>query len=1275
MSLTLGKAKTFIPGGQVHDKDQHIRHERSVTDYQQHTLQGQIYAVPETYIGSIDREERKAFLFDPVNEKLVPSVVTLPEGIERLFLEIISNGGDNADSSRRMGVDPGGIDVNVDMERGVVKIRSGGEPIPLAPTPQSTIDEAKYVPEAIFGILLTSSNYDTKVIRMGAGKNGYGAKLANIFSKYFRVKIGDNKNGQEWEGVWTDNMSNKNFLATPGHIWNPQPVEGAPNGQWNFAGQPYKGENYVEVEYQLDFARFGYERYSDEAYYLFARHTVDFGFTCKIPVSFNGKNFDVRSLKNYAKLYWEDSKISKAITHYEWPGGKEPEGFSLLTKKQKLDFISNPKSPDHIPIVEFMCIDTPDNGTALSYVNGLMTVEGGVHVNQAYNAIGEHFLDKFNGYLKKAKKETKKKDGKKEDKPEAGAKLDMKDLNSHMSIIFNCRIPNPKYKSQSKTYLSSPKTPINIDEEELRPLGSWELFDRLTASLDAKLFKSIQKGENRSRGRIHLEKGIDANDAGKPGKSASCALYIVEGNSAASYPKKRIALTPGNKDVAGYYPIKGKFPNTLKMSPIQAANNREIRDIKTMSGLREGIEYLTASELETLRYGLFIITTDMDSDGTHIRLLLITMFRKYPGLLINGLVCYLMTFAVRLFDGKRCVMRFPLVDDYEKWDRENPNHKFRVKFYKGLGTSRDDDIKDDMTNAPLVICLYDDEAPQNIDMAFGKNNSDARKAWIAKWRDVVRTDDFMFTGTSELTKHRTITNIINKDLIDYTIDALFRAIPSEWDFIKKSQRQSLIYMLTHWKYGHSRASSMKVDRIAGSAAEMTKYHHGPKPMIDTIIRMCQSYVGSNNLNYYQQEGQMGTRDAGGSDAADARYSETMPELWLYKVINKEMVDLVPRRIVEGEEAEPHFIPMDVPIGIVNGFSGMATGHATFSPSHRLYDVIAYVYSRINGLDVKKLLPYFKGFKGEVTVEEKTGTKKVQEADPGDESTLGDMVDASIGENGEDLPVPDVDDILTRPGITISEDDDSQQNYESSYKPKKTGKLTVVTTGIYQITKVYDERTADIVVTELPVGHWIENYHKWLQGLESEGLIHSFRDNSTTDEVKFTITKFTSPKGINHRTLKLRSSFGYNNITLIDNNGYPTVYPEIEKAIDVYIVKMLDMYEVLRQHKITEFRKLYAECAWKIEFINRVIAQEIKVMKQKAAFVYEQMDLYKIPHEYYRKVKISDFSLEKISELMGEMEVHAASVSEFQAKTPNGMWSARIQDIQTYFVDAKYDIGC
>jgi DNA topoisomerase-2 len=66
-----------------------------------------------------------------------------------------------------------------------------------------------YVPEMIFGVLLTGSNYDDTEKRVVGGRNGYGAKLTNIYSKKFIVEVQDGESGKIYTQTWTNSMSNK----------------------------------------------------------------------------------------------------------------------------------------------------------------------------------------------------------------------------------------------------------------------------------------------------------------------------------------------------------------------------------------------------------------------------------------------------------------------------------------------------------------------------------------------------------------------------------------------------------------------------------------------------------------------------------------------------------------------------------------------------------------------------------------------------------------------------------------------------------------------------------------------------------------------------------------------------------------------------------------------------------------------------------------------------------------------------------------------------------
>lgn len=95
------------------------------------------------------------------------------------------------------------IDITIDPANCMISVWNNGAGIPV------TIhkDEKVFVPEMIFGQLLTSSNYDDDQKKVTGGRNGFGAKLANIFSTKFIVETADSKNKKHYKQVFRNNMS------------------------------------------------------------------------------------------------------------------------------------------------------------------------------------------------------------------------------------------------------------------------------------------------------------------------------------------------------------------------------------------------------------------------------------------------------------------------------------------------------------------------------------------------------------------------------------------------------------------------------------------------------------------------------------------------------------------------------------------------------------------------------------------------------------------------------------------------------------------------------------------------------------------------------------------------------------------------------------------------------------------------------------------------------------------------------------------------------------
>jgi len=1250
-----------IPSPVASDPARYVRTQRSVADYKTKSDIDHIYDIPDTYIGSVEPDLRTEWLLDLHNHRLVQSQISLSQGMERLYLEILSNAGDNADFSRRAGVNPDKI--HVTMDRTWVTIRNGGVPIPVEYHPDFP---GEWVPSIIFGKLRTSSNYDPNVIRMGCGRNGYGSKLANIFSKVFRARIADANTQRLYTGIWTENMKSGPEVNV----------------------QTYTGESFVEISWAVDFKRFNMIQYPDEAFGLFARYAADFSLTCKVPVSFNGQEMDLRNIRDYCRLYWNEEACKSAVIHYEWPANAVPEAIRRATGLSREKLIAAASSPEHIAIVELCILDTPDAAVCLSYVNGLMTIDGGVHVKEAFKALSQQLLESINNSFGKSNGAGKKSRNKSTSSTDTNKlpHLTTGDIQPHVSMVLNCRLPDPKYTSQTKTTLASPKPSISIGDDIMKVIEKWQLINRLFAALEAKMFKTLSKTDGKKKKHVFLEKGQDANDAGT-NLSGQCVLYLVEGQSASAYPKKRITMTPGGRDRGGYYPLKGKFPNVTKFSIMRLANNSEIVAIKKMGGLVEGADYRNPQYRVSLRYGLFLITADSDSDGKHIITLLVNYFHVYhPSLLTMGMVAYLRTPVVRLKKNNKTIKFFFSTEEYETWNSTAGSEKagLTVKYYKGLGTSKDEDIVEDLTIAPVVVCVYDDQAPENLRLAFDPHFADARKDWIAKWRNVTQLDDVCIVPVSqfnnELYRQQSVSNFINRELVDYAKEALYRAVPSMYGGLKDSQNKALYAALLYWNYGRNSKAEMKVGRFANNAADKTNYHHGEKGLSDAIIKMAQDFVGSNNLPYFTRDGQFGTRTDGGSDAADARYSETRLEWWIKYAYDEESISIVPKRIVENEEVEPQWLPCVIPMHVINGALGVATGHSTSIPMHNPYDVIRWLKEKCSGIETPApILPWYRGFKGRIVVLDRGSTTLTENGLPVIGSPTRQNLRASPTEVDAVGLVGGDEDEEILPGEfnpeSSGEDEDEDPDgviaeFEASRARAKGP--TMRTIGSFHTTGVDAQGRTNLVITELPIRRWTSHYEKWLDQLIIQKRITDYRPTGDTDSVNIAITGFSHPKGANIQTLCLQRSFGLGNITLIDGEGRPYRFKDIQHVMEVFHIAMIGLYGEVKAKRIKNLEEKIVDLGYRARFITVVCSKELIIINRPEAQIVEEMEkTHQIPALYLDKIKARGFTMEAATKASRDLQQATVELEGLQSLTPQKIWMEKLEALEAALRAAKY----
>jgi len=1186
--------------------------------YKQYDQRTHIYMKPDMYIGADDRVSRQEWLYNAEENKIVNHMIDFVPGCERIFLEIATNASDNGGRSRRNGVDPGKIEMT--MDNSMITVKNFGLPIPIEIHPTEKI----YVPQMIFGSTLSGSNYE--VDRHEAGTNGIGAKAANIFSKFFRVIIFNHIMHLKYSQIWRENMTIRE-----------DPII-----------EQYDGNiSSTEVSYILDFARFKYPvpngnegGYPAEAFALFSRIAIDLSFTSKINVSFNGKEFSHANIRDYARLYFGNA-VDTALVYYQWP-----EGTEVIHKKKGYQIS---KDPAITPIIELIAIDTPDEGYHVSFANCMMTRDGGVHVNAGIKSVAEGSVKMINDDVIKQLSRGRK--GKELDaKEKKSHTITINDVKPHISMLLSAKVMNPKFTSQTKTNLHSPTPKIEIPEEDLRIINNWQLIERLHAALEAKQFASNAKTDGKLKSYVRLLKGIDANFAGKANR-ADCCLYITEGRSGAGYANKLVTLVPGGRDKIGVLPMRGKSLNVMNANRFSIEGNSEIKELKKILGLIDCPDpvlretyYLDPANFSKLRYGAGImIMADSDVDGKHIIGLILNYFYcKFPSLLARGYVMFYRTPTLRVTFNRNTI-KFYTQREYDEWKNATPNfQKWAHKYYKGLGTSKDAEIKDDFRTPRVVNCFYDSEAPDAMRLAFDKKRSDDRKEWIANWQPILGVDDIQMQPISWFITH---------ELVLYSIANVQRSIPKLMDGFKESHRKIMFGAHKKWKIGSKKTNyqEVKVAQLSAYVAGESKYHHGEQILDDVVVGMAQNFMGSNNLPWFMREGQFGTRFAGGKDAAETRYSTTMPEKIVAYMFRKEDRPILKHIIDDGDTIEPeNYLPV-IPPALINGAYGIGTGYSTTVPNHNPLDIINWLRMRLQGVDdndLPEVNPWYRGFTGTIKLIDRSKKRKRAKM----------TIITNDTEKPQITTTDHIDEPETIENETLDNEVEEEQEEDTDNAPRQL--LSMVSLG-----KFYSQLDGTVVITELPIGRWPENYHKWLEGLVDEKKITGFRDLSGDDIVYFEIYGWNDLR--NYNTLKLKRTIGMSNMVFLDENNRPRRYDTAYDILHAFYARRIVNYQERKDYIIRNITEELVKLNHKIRFIQAVISGEVMIVNRKKSTIHAAMDILGIPHEIYGG-SMQLLSEDDILVLMNQLAEKQAEKTAMENSTPTELWLKDIEELEAAY---------
>ncbi|KAH3663840.1 hypothetical protein OGAPHI_005243 [Ogataea philodendri] len=871
---------------------------------------------PDTYIGSVEKFESEQWIFNEETQSMEKKLVNIVPGLFKIFDEILVNAADNKirDPSMKK------IDVKIDAENNAISVRNDGRGIPI----EIHTKEQIYIPELIFGNLLTSSNYDDDQRKVTGGRNGYGAKLCNIFSTEFTVKTADKNTQLLYSQTWRNNMSE--------------------------AGKPKitkmkKQEEYTEIIFKPDLAKFGMETLDSDILGVLRRRVYDLCGSVKgVKVSLNGTTLKVHNFKQYVELYVR--ALEKAKGHnVDVPVKSEPAEDGAI----------NPlPAPDPLPTIVHQVIDdrweiafsiSDGNFNQVSFVNSIATTSGGTHVELVTNLL----VAKIQEQIKKKSKT---------------AIIKPFQIKNNMFLFVNCLVENPAFTSQTKEQLTTRASQFGGKKLELpdsfvkKVLASGILdsvMDIAAANADKALKKNDGSRKSRLTGYPKLE---DANKAGTK-EGHKCTLILTEGDSALSLAVSGLAVV--GRDYYGCYPLRGKMLNVREASTDQIMKNAEIQAIKQIMGLQHKKHY-DASNVNTLRYGHLMIMTDQDHDGSHIKGLIINFLEtSFPGLLeipefLIEFITPIVKVTILTGPNKNKKISFFNMPEYEEWrDTEGRSCSYKQKYYKGLGTSLPLEMREYFSQLDQHLKKFhtlQEEDKSLIDLAFSKKKADDRKEWLRGFQP----GTFLDPSLTEIP----ISEFINKELILFSMADNIRSIPSVLDGFKPTQRKVL-----YGVYKRNLTGEIKVAQLVGYIGEHSGYHHGEASLTQTIVSLAQDFVGSNNLNILKPNGGFGSRASGGKDASAARYIFTEITPITRKVFNPLDNPLLTYLQDDEQTVEPQWYVPVLPMLLVNGSEGIGSGWSTQIPPFNPIDIVKNIRCLMNGDEMIDMVPWFKGWEGSI----------------------------------------------------------------------------------------------------------------------------------------------------------------------------------------------------------------------------------------------------------------------------------------------------------------------
>ena len=547
---------------------------------------------------------------------------TSSRGLHHLVWEIVDNAIDEALAGYCTH-----IEVSIGTEN-TITVKDDGRGIPVDKHPKT----GKSTVETVYTVLHAGGKFGGGGYKVSGGLHGVGASVVNALSSWLEVKVYKNGN------VYYQRYENG----------------GHPVDELKIIDSCSKDRTGTTVTFKPD-----PEIFTDTTVYdyeVLKTRTRELAFLN-------------RGLK--ISLYDEREDNKKDSFCYE--GG--------ITEYVKM--INENKNPIHETIIECSGIDNDIslevalqynetyNSSIYSFVNNINTPEGGTHEDGVRRAL-TRILNKYatsNGMLK-----------------EKDSNLTGDDVKEGITMIISIKHPNPQFEGQTKTKLGN---------SEVRGISDKifsQSFERFLMENPDQAQIIVEKSMTASRARVAAKRAREltrrkgdldiTNFYGKLSDCKSkdpseCEIFLVEGDSAGGS-----AIKGRNSITQAILPLRGKILNVEKARLDRALSNEEIKTIITAFGTGIGEDF----DLSKLRYDKIIIMTDADVDGSHIRVLLLTLFYRFFRPIVEAGHVYAAQpplFVIKHGKNIKYVLNEQERDEYLK--TLSPNTKYDIMRMKGLG--------------------------------------------------------------------------------------------------------------------------------------------------------------------------------------------------------------------------------------------------------------------------------------------------------------------------------------------------------------------------------------------------------------------------------------------------------------------------------------------------------------------------------------------------------------------------------------------------------------